>query len=455
MAHVVVCGAGIAGISTAYNLTVRYGIQDVIVVDPLPPLSLTSDKSTEAYRNFWPGPDDSMIGLMNHSIALMEDLARASDNRFLLNRRGYVYATARPDIAEDLLTAAQRASDLGAGPLRVHDDAQHASYVPSPAEGFTGTPPGMDVLADPNLVREHFPYLNPDTRLVLHVRTAGWLSAQQLGMLMWEQARERGARLLQGEVVGVDTRAGRISHVWVRTEEGNISLPAEVFVNAAGPFVDRVAALAGGDLPIIWERHLKVAFNDHLKVIPRRAPLLIWNDPQYIPWDEEERAFLQESEEGRRLLEEFPPGVHTRPEGAGDSTVVLMLWDYDVAADRPTFPVEEDPVYPDVVLRGLTTMIPGLRVYWDRAPRPVVDGGYYTKTRENLPLIGPVGGEGAFVIGALSGFGIMAACGAGDILARYITGAEVPPFARAFHPARYTDPAWYPNLQAWGSEWQL
>ncbi len=453
MTHVVICGAGIAGISAAYALSVRYGLSHVTVVDPLPPLTLTSDKSTEAYRNFWPGPDDSMIQLMNASIALMEELARRTDNRFLLNRRGYVYATARQDVADALVEAAHRAAAMGAGPVREHRDGRE--YVPSPAEGFENVPEGLDVLADPHTIREHFPYLSPDTRLVLHVRKAGWLSAQQLGMVMWEEAREHGVRLLQGEVVGVDIRAGQVAYVWVRTRQGEQSLPADVFVNAAGPFVDRVAALAGGDLPIVWERHLKVAFQDHLGILPRHAPLLIWNDPQFIPWDEEERAFLQEIEGGQRLLEEFPPGVHTRPEGAGGSTVVLGLWDYEVQVEQPSFPIDLDPVYPDVVLRGLTRMIPGLRVYWDRAPRPRVDGGYYTKTRENLPLIGPVGWKGAYVIGALSGFGIMASCAAGDLLARYVVGLDVPEYARAFHPRRHADPAWYPHLKAWGSQWQL
>src|SRR3972149_6060616 len=54
----VVCGAGIAGISAAYHLCVTQGLGKVLLVDERPPLSLTSDKSTECYRNWWPGPGD-------------------------------------------------------------------------------------------------------------------------------------------------------------------------------------------------------------------------------------------------------------------------------------------------------------------------------------------------------------------------------------------------------------
>jgi len=75
-AEVVICGAGIAGIATAYHLAARRGVNGVVLVDERPPLSLTSDKSTECYRNWWPGPGDAMVALMTRSIDLLEDLAR-------------------------------------------------------------------------------------------------------------------------------------------------------------------------------------------------------------------------------------------------------------------------------------------------------------------------------------------------------------------------------------------
>jgi len=96
-AEVVICGAGIAGVALAYHLAVRRGMAGVVLVDERPPLSLTSDKSTECYRNWWPGPGDAMVALMNRSIDLLEELARESGNVFRLNRRGYLFATADPD----------------------------------------------------------------------------------------------------------------------------------------------------------------------------------------------------------------------------------------------------------------------------------------------------------------------------------------------------------------------
>ena len=53
-----------------------------MLVEPGAPLALTSDKSTEAYRNWWPGPGDgAMVAFMNRSIDLLETIARATSNR--------------------------------------------------------------------------------------------------------------------------------------------------------------------------------------------------------------------------------------------------------------------------------------------------------------------------------------------------------------------------------------
>ncbi|HEY6074310.1 MAG TPA: FAD-dependent oxidoreductase, partial [Anaerolineales bacterium] len=86
----VICGAGIAGISAAYFLS-KAGLRKILLVDERPPLSFTSDRSTECYRNWWLDP--AMLALMNRSINLMEEMADESGNVFHLNRRGYLYVT--------------------------------------------------------------------------------------------------------------------------------------------------------------------------------------------------------------------------------------------------------------------------------------------------------------------------------------------------------------------------
>src|SRR5262245_54649284 len=193
-AEVVVCGAGIAGIATAFHLT-RQGVNDVVLVDERSPLSLTSDKSAECYRNWWPGPGDAMVAAMNRSIDLLEELARESGNVFRMNRRGYLFATADPERVPQFVRAAQEAEALGAGAARLHA-TPGSDYQPPAFEAFEHQPIGTDVITERSLIRRHFGWLAEDTVALLHSRRCGWFSGQQLGMYMLERAREKGVRLL-------------------------------------------------------------------------------------------------------------------------------------------------------------------------------------------------------------------------------------------------------------------
>jgi glycine/D-amino acid oxidase-like deaminating enzyme len=453
-AEVVICGAGIAGVAAAYHLTVRRGIRSVVLVDERPPLSLTSDKSAESYRNWWPGPGDDMVALMNRSIDLMEELARESDNVFLMNRRGYLFATAQPEQIDPYLEAGRDAASRGVGPLRVHR-SPGGDYRPSPATGFEGQPTGTDVVTDRGLIRRHFPYLAEDTVALLHARRCGWFSGQQLGMYMLERAREAGVRLTEGRVDAVTVAAGRVTGVRVSGRDGNRTIDTPRFVNAAGPYVKEVGRLLGVELPVFCERHAKVAFHDPQGVVPRDAPMMIWTDPVRLPWADDEREELEQAESHRHLLDEMPAGVHGRPEGGGDSPVMLGVWTYDVEPMEPRFPVEFDPAYAEIVIRGLTRPIPGLRAYVPRLPKYFVDGGYYTKTQENRLLSGPLPIEGAYVLGGLSGYGMMSSNGAADLLADYIAERPLPRYAAAFRLDRYRDPAYRARLAEWGDSGQL
>jgi glycine/D-amino acid oxidase-like deaminating enzyme len=452
-AEVVICGAGIAGIAAAYHLAVRRGVGDVVLVDELPPLSLTSDKSAECYRNWWPGPGDAMVAAMNRSIDLLEGLALESGNVFRMNRRGYLLATADPERVPQLVRAAEEAAALGAGPVRRHDRAD-SDYRPSPADGFEAQPIGSDVITNRALIRRHFGWLADDTVALVHARRCGWFSGQQLGMYLLERARAKGVRLLEGRVEGVETTGGRVSAVKVSGAGGSRTLSTPCLVVAAGPRLKSVGRVVDVELPVFCERHAKVAFDDTLGAMPREAPLTIWTDPVRLPWSGDERAELAGSEH-RGLLGELPAGVHGRPEGAGDSRSVLLVWTYDAEPVEPTFPVRFDPAYPEVVIRGMARMVPAMTAYVSRLPRAFVDGGYYTKTRENRFLAGPLPLDGAYVIGALSGYGLMVSNAAADLLAAHVTGTSLPHYAPAFMLSRYEDPIYRARLDSWTDSGQL
>ena len=446
-ADVVVIGAGIAGVSVAYHLAVKGGVGRVVIIDPRPPLTLTSDKSTECYRNWW--PNQPMVGLMNRSIDLLEQMATESGNIFGLNRRGYLFVTGDEERLQRLVEDAHHTSTLGAGPVRFHPGP--IPYRNSPREGFHGAPEGADLLVGQETIRGHFPYVTERAVGAVHVRRAGWFSAQQLGSWMLDRARDTGAQLVVDEVTGIEIESERVGAV--RLGSGEVIHTAAV-VDAAGPMSADVAAMAGLDLPLFSELHLKVAYREHLGVVPRDAPMIIWSDPQHIDWTDEERTAL--ADQGRiDLLGEMPVFCHGRPEGGMDSPYLLALWEYHGRVQEPVWPLPEDPLYPEVVMRGLTTMVPGLAGYLDRLPQSAVDGGYYTKTEENRPLLGPAGPAGFHLLAGFSGFGVMVAAGAGDLVSRHIVGDELPEYSDAFLLSRYQDPGYVTSIAGLTSSGQL
>ena len=149
---IAIIGAGIAGIATAYYLSVRHGKKSVLLIDPRQPMSYTSAQSGDNYRNWWPHP--VMTAFTNDSIDELDRLAEESNNVFNMTRGGYV------------LASRQDADSEG----KIRGDAITTDY----------------------------PWLSDEIRSVTHIPRGGDISGQQLGMYMLQRIRERGGKLLRG-----------------------------------------------------------------------------------------------------------------------------------------------------------------------------------------------------------------------------------------------------------------
>ena len=138
---------------------------------------------------------------------------------------------------------------------------------------------------------------------------------------------------------------------------------------------------------------------------------------------------------------------------------MLLLWDFmhsDQIIDQDTVPSMEtlqfEPIFPEIALRGLSRAIPDLATYIRALPRSTtIDGGYYTKTMDGLPLVGPwTEIEGYHLVGGLGGYGLMAAAGVGHVLARHVCQEELtedPDVLQAIHPSRMFHSLSEPNEQ--------
>ena len=445
-AEIVIIGAGLAGVALAYQLTRRHGVARITLVDEREPLTLTSDKGTQAYRNWWPGPDDTMLRYMTRSIDILEEMADESGNVFRLNRRGYVFVTGDDEGVDRLRATAREVSGFGMGELREHD-GQASEYQPSPAEGYRGVSDGADLL-EGSAARRVFPGLTSAARAALHVRRAGWMNAISLGAWMLKAALGAGATFVRDRVVGIRTEGGRVRGVRLAS---NRTIDTDRIAIAAGPALPEVARMLGLDLPVFHELHAKLTLRDTRHVVDRSLPFLIWNDPVTLPWTDAERVAVSREHDALRLLAPFPGGVHVRPIDGPHGDELYVIWTYDMEPRAFAWPPRFDPHYAEVAIRGVARMLPGMSVYFGAGARGYVDGGYYCKTRENRPLIGPLGVDGAFVLGALSGYGIMGSHAGADLLAAHLTSARLPDYARWFLPSRYEDASYREAMERWGA----
>jgi glycine/D-amino acid oxidase-like deaminating enzyme len=489
--HVLIVGAGIAGCSAAYQLSKHAskcsGKLKISIVDDRECGSLTSSASTECYRNWWTEP--TMLSFVGHSIELYEEIDEESLGAFGMNRPGYVFFSAHPDAPSRYETEAKLCESLGAGNARTHmmDNLKHYEYL----DGLSPKRPlnGIDVLL-PNsshpLAFQNWPSLRNDFICAKHVRNCGWISVQRYLDHINAISKSRGVSFLQKTVQGIDLPINTTQTVKVIFSD-----QSQVHVNqvimavgpnlkkwivqgqtpSIGPDGDSVDnfSLFGRPLPsfkLILEIHAKVIIKDAENIIPRGAPLMLFDDPVTLDWSPEQVNFFKSRPDLAYMLQPFKGGVHFRPTGDGQSLVAIWTYNLDVEAHPSA--ISENPYideyYGEIVLRGLAHFVPGLRRYVGNSQNPIssanpfIEGvkvGYYCKTPENRPFIGPAWNDDSriMLLGALSGFGIMTSPAAGELIAahtiNHINGSStlpLPDYYKEFLPSRYTDDIYMEKL---------
>ena len=438
--EIAVIGAGFAGIATAFYLCTEYKKKSVLLIDSRQPMSFTSAQSGDNYRNWWPHP--TMVDFINYSTDLMERIALESPDVMQMTRRGYALTTRRTDIDDLVAELHAGYTDAQSDLIRIHGEPSSNSYQPIDSADWATAPNGVDVLSNQDLIRRTFPSFSTEVSNVLHIRRAGDIDGQHMGQYMLQHIQRSGGERLSAHIKGIDQQQGFALQVEGR--DGIERVNADVIVNAAGPFAKDIAAMIGVDLPLENVFQQKIAFDDQLGVIPRQLPFSLDLDDQELDWTAEERDLLGEDPEMAWLLKPILGGAHCRPEGGERRTWVKLGWAFNRESGEPhqelTNDPHFDPNFPDLILRATARLNPSLKKYSDSLPgRWTHYGGYYPMTNENWPLLGPLGVDGAFVTGALSGYGCMAACAAGAICAAWIADGNLPDYAKQLSLARYDD----------------
>ncbi len=444
--EIAIIGAGVAGVASAYYLSQHYKKTDLVIIDPLAPMSFTSAQSGENYRDWW--PHQTMRDFINHSIDLMEQIADEAEDVFNMTRRGYVLATRNRDI--DNLLEQLNLNNPDGTTIRFHQGSWSQSYQAPVSADWRAAPTGVDILANQDIIKQTFPSYCGDIQNIFHIRRAGDISSQQLGQYMLTKARASRVRLIPAKVENIDLN--NEFEIALNHKGTKQIIKAEQLINAAGPFINDISQMLGLSLPIYNVLQQKIAFEDRDKVIPRDMPFSIDIDEAELDWSVDERDLLVQDEELSWLAKPIAGNIHCRPDGGDHGSWLKLGWAFNQQESESKWEPELNDQYPEIVLRGAARLNPGLKKYYGGFPRAFHHyGGYYPMTVENWPLIGPTDLQGFYIVGALSGFGSMAACAAGELGAQWVTESSLPNYANDLSLGRYQNEALMDELKEMNS----
>lgn len=415
---IVICGAGIAGVATAYYLLKEKKNCNVILIDKNQPLSFTTSKSGENFRDYW--PEKNMRQFVSDSIQLMQELKlQYGTDAFEMKNSGYNFIS----------------HDINNPIFGLGDQENLTDYLVE--------------ITNKEAIGKDFSYLDKKIEKVVRIKNAGKIDVYGLGTLLLKEAKNMGLNVVEGEVKSIAKTNDRFN---IELDFGQ-SIETDKVVIATGPFLNSIANMFGLEFPITNTLQRKFIIPDPKKIIPKTMPFTIYADKQYLDWSTEEVEFFKSDEKYSWLLKEFPGGLHIKPETVG----IKLGWAFQTENSTPSFDIPSFEFFPQVVLKGASKFIPELAAYENDIPTPLIEyAGYYTRTKENWPLIGQTDVDNVYVIGALAGYGTMSACAAGKLCTSYILGKEaLPEYAAYFHPSRYRNEKIVKAISELNSDGQL
>lgn len=292
-ADVVVVGAGVAGCSAFYHLArLNRGRRAFkpLLVDALPPLSLTSANGSFSYRNWFPSAGETpMRQLVVQSIDELDAISKKTNNALGLNRNGYLWVTRDAAKLAELTKHARDLERTGGGALRVHEEGSKLDGYRCSTEEMQYDLDGCDLLLGMDNISRVFPNLRDSGAIAaLHVRRCGSLNPVKVANYELNKAAEYcpEAQVLQGKVTEFLAAGGAVSGVKIATASGEtLQVDAPKVVFATGPLFEETLGMlkkrgqSGFEVPIINELHCRATWRDPDGVFPSTMPLTFDADP--------------------------------------------------------------------------------------------------------------------------------------------------------------------------------
>jgi glycine/D-amino acid oxidase-like deaminating enzyme len=373
-ADVVIVGGGVTGASIAYHL-VRRGVRDVALVERRFLASGPTGRSSACVRQHYSTPETCRM--IRDALRFFETFPERTGGR----SAGFVRVGYLLGVDERLRVPMERA-------VALQQSQGIRTRLVTPAE-----------------MREIEPRLRVDDLVAgCWEPDSGYADPVATTRALAAAARDGGARILEETaVVGVETAGGRVTGV--RTDRGRLAAP--VVIDAAGTWGDRVARLAGVEVPLAVHRHAVSFF--------ARPPGAGHPHP---------------------LVYDFVTNIYTRPE-AGGLTLVGPL---DAATEEGTDP--------DRYREGVSFEETAAALERAAHRFPVMDqgeaargyAGCFDVTPDWHPILdeSPVGGF--YLAVGFSGHGFKLSPAVGDMVARLVTEGRAPgDDVHAFRLSRFAE----------------
>ncbi len=365
-ASAVIVGAGMAGLSTAYHLA-KLGWRDVVVLERKQIASGTTWHAAGLVRSNIGSATLSRIAM--RSQPLFEELEAATGQATGFKQNGSLGIADNPDRYEEHARAASFAEALGIEAHMV--DAAEAGRL--------------------------WPFLETKGLLgALWYPSDGQVNPLDYAQALAKGARALGVRILEGvKATGVIAANGRVAGV--ETAAGLIESP--VVVNAAGMWAREFGDLAGAPVPVQACEHFYVV-TEPVPGLPSTLPVLR---------DMDGCAYYKE-DAGKLLLGAFEPkakpwGLNGIPE---DFYFDELPEDFDHFAPILEHAMGRVPVMGEI----------GLRKFFNGPEGFTPDQRYYLGETAEL--------AGFYVLAGFNSIGVQSGGGAGQALAEWIDGGEMP-----------------------------
>ncbi|KAI9141720.1 FAD dependent oxidoreductase-domain-containing protein [Paraphysoderma sedebokerense] len=269
--HVCVLGAGIVGCSIAHSLSRQPSPPPnhnhhlrIALIDPAPPLSLTSSLSTGGFRSFYPA-DHTMTALASRSILILQALSEESipnhptnvpkhEQGFEFTRAGYLLCSKDKENWKMYKAVAQASENVGGGPLRFHH-----SFDSFSTDSYHSQTHGFDIITDTQIIQSLFPSLNHEIQTVCHVRNAGYLNVVRLGKFLLKKSIHNGVNLITAKALDI-TYSENDKTYTIKLSNGE-SITSKSIVLALGPhIINFMKDVFDVDIPLFNEVHGKTLY---------------------------------------------------------------------------------------------------------------------------------------------------------------------------------------------------